>query len=159
MRSCVVFFSRKFASIHLQYVDNICFQKVFEFYVRAIGVIKILEFPNRKFFPSNCIFLSFSVEEEEEADEELETKAPAVCDDSGVLHRASSRSSLASEASAQNLDLALVQGLTPFSKPLMATSSDPEATPAPFPGIKSISRNFYCEFKFTKNSFNNDDKN
>ena len=97
-----------------------------------------------RIFPSNCIFPSFfSVEEEEEADEELETKAPAVCDDSGVLHRASSRSSLASEASAQNLDLALVQGLTPFSKPLMATSSDPEATPAPFPGIKSISRNFF----------------
>ena len=106
-------------------------------------MIKLIEFPNRKFFPSNCIFLSFSVEEEEEADEELETKAPAVCDDSGVLHRASSRSSLASEASAQNLDLALVQGLTPFSKPLMATSSDPEATPAPFPGKN-------CEIDFTK---------
>ena len=114
-------------------------------------MIKLIELSNRKFFPSNCIFLPFSVEEEEEADEELETKAPAVCDDSGVLHRASSRSSLASEASAQNLDLALVQGLTPFSKPLMATSSDPEATPAPFPGIKlfvkSISRNF-SQFRF-----------
>ena len=112
------------------------------------------------FFRQIVFFRLFSVEEEEEADEELETKAPAVCDDSGVLHRASSRSSLASEASAQNLDLALVQGLTPFSKPLMATSSDPEATPAPFPGKNceiDFTKFFFLEFKFTENSLMNND--
>ena len=63
-----------------------------------------------------------------------------VCDDSGVIQRTSSRSSLAgSEVSSSsnathNLDLAFVQGMqASFSKPLM-TNSEAEATPAPFPG-------------------------
>ena len=71
------------------------------------------------------------MEEEEEADEDLDTKTPTVCDDFGVLQKTGSRSSLASEAA---LDLALVQGMTSLSaKPLIDTM-DPEATPAPFPG-------------------------
>jgi len=85
------------------------------------------------------------VEEEEEAsDEDFDTKTPAVCDDSGVIQRTSSRSSLAgSEVSSSsnathNLDLAFVQGMqASFSKPLM-TNSEAEATPAPFPVASQI---------------------